>query len=134
VLGLDFPIDGFGLIHGDLNGGNIHVSSSGDATIFDFDHFGYGWRAYDLTSFYRGPDSSAEQQERANAFFEGYETVRPLTEAERASLPAFAACRELWDTGDMLRAAAWYGDSWAGETICERTLKSVQEALKPLSW
>lgn len=69
-------------------------------TLFDFDHCGYGWRAYDLAPFYHAPDALQK------AFFQGYETLRPLTQGERDCLPIFAKLRMLWDAGDMLATEA----------------------------
>lgn len=46
----ELPVNGesYGIIHGDLNPSNIHLDQSGNITIFDFDHCGYGWRIHDL--------------------------------------------------------------------------------------
>ena len=87
--------DEYGIIHGDIHPGNLHFQ--GDRiTLFDFDHCAYGWRAYDLTPALSLPD---EQRE---AFLQGYESLRPLSEDERALLPTFAKLRTLWDIGDFL--------------------------------
>jgi Ser/Thr protein kinase RdoA (MazF antagonist) len=40
----------FPIIHGDLHGGNGHFAGPRQLTLFDFDHGGYGWRAYDRKS------------------------------------------------------------------------------------
>lgn len=52
VESLTKTTENFGLIHGDLNESNIHFDKEAGFTIFDFDHCGYGWRAYDLTPFW----------------------------------------------------------------------------------
>ena len=95
VKSLSIDNDEYGIIHGDLHPGNMHFQE-GQVTLFDFDHCGYGWRAYDLAPFYHAPDALQK------AFIQGYETLRPLTQGERDCLPIFAKLRMLWDAGDML--------------------------------
>lgn len=119
----------YGLIHADTHDGNIHVAADGTFTLFDFDHCGFGWRAYDLATYYRHPTADGEERQKWTAFLAGYEDVRPLTAAERDSMPVFRACRALWDVGDWLRAAQWTGDAWALDRLCQRTLKRVREPL-----
>ncbi len=83
------------IIHGDLHSGNIRFEGD-QVTFFDFDHCAYGWRAYDVGPMSFLPEAKFEK------IMEGYESVRPLSEGERASLPVFAKLRRLWDIGDML--------------------------------
>ena len=40
----------FGYVHGDPHGRNTHVDGEGRLTAFDFDHGGFGWRAYDVVT------------------------------------------------------------------------------------
>ena len=119
----------YGPIHADPHDGNIHVTAEGTFTLFDFDHCGFGWRAYDLAPFYRHPAAPEEGRRKWTAFLAGYEEVRTLSASERDSLPVFTACRALWDVGDWLRAAHWSGDAWALDGLCKRTLKRVREPL-----
>lgn len=95
VKKFDASGDQYGIIHGDLHPGNLHFQGE-RVTLFDFDHCAYGWRAYDLATVFSLPN---EQRE---AFFRGYESLRPLSDEERALLPVFAQLRTLWDIGDVL--------------------------------
>ncbi len=119
----------YGPIHADAHDSNMHVTAEGTFMLFDFDHCGFGWRAYDLATFYRHPRESGEEQQKWTAFLAGYEEVRPLTVAERDSLPVFKASRALWDVGDWLRATQWTGDAWTLDGLCQRTLKRVRQPL-----
>lgn len=95
VTALSTDADEYGVIHGDMHFGNMHFD--GDrVTLFDFDHCAYGWRAYDLVAALFLPEA------QQNAFFEGYESLRPLSTEERDSIPVFAKLRTLWDMGDMM--------------------------------
>lgn len=95
VKSLSTDKDEYGIIHGDLHPGNMHFQGN-QVTLFDFDHCGYGWRAYDLAPFSDAPSTLQK------AFLQGYESLRPLSEDERECLPVFAKLRMLWDAGDIL--------------------------------
>ncbi len=118
----------YGIIHADLHRGNTHLSDDGRFVTFDFDHCGFGLRAYDLVTFYRGPDAPDEDRERWTAFLAGYQQVRPLSPAEVDSFPALAACRTMWDIGDWLGAADRTGDAWVTEARIAKLLEHVRKA------
>ncbi len=96
----------YGLIHGDLHRGNFHLDPQGSPTFFDFDHGGYGWRAYDLATCKAGMS-----EESGNAFLDGYESLRPLSTLERECIPVFQKIRPIWDIGDILAMRTAWGDS-----------------------
>ena len=108
----------YGLIHGDLHNRNFRVTESGALTLFDFDHGGYGWRAYDLATC-RGPLSD----EAWCAFLDGYQSVRSLSDAELEIIPTFQKIRPIWDLGDVLAMrSAWgpgdeFGDRFADDIL-----------------
>lgn len=95
IASLDVSGDEFGVIHSDLHLGNIHFVGN-QPTIFDFDHCAYGWRAYELAMIEFMPDWQKAE------LLKGYESVRPLSKAERDCIPVFAKLRRLWDIGDSL--------------------------------
>ncbi|MFN8558035.1 MAG: phosphotransferase [Dehalococcoidia bacterium] len=103
----------FGLIHADLNSGNILRTPDGGFTLIDFDHCAYGWRAYDLAPFWK------RGGETWSAFLAGYESVRPLSAAEREAMPAFAAMRDLWDVGDLLAMMPAWGKAPSDQFLDE---------------
>ena len=96
----------YGIIHGDMHGGNSAVTERGDFTFFDFDHGGYGWRAYDLATC-----KGRLTEDAWRACLEGYQQIRPLSVAEIDSVPIFQKLRPIWDKGDMLAMRAAWGDS-----------------------
>lgn len=91
--GFDPGPGGWGIIHGDLYWGNLHFDKHNQITIFDFDLCGHGWRAYDLAYYY----TRIPQSVRAAAL-EGYESLRPLADAEREMLTTFG--RLAWIRAD----------------------------------
>ncbi|MBQ1049679.1 phosphotransferase [Micromonospora sp. C51] len=125
-------IDGaYGIIHADLHRGNTHIDGDGRFVTFDFDHCGFGLRAYDLVALYRGPDSPEEDRHRWAAVLAGYQQVRPLSRSEVVSFPVLAACRALWDIGDWLGAADRTGDAWVTDAVIAKLLADVGKADVP---
>jgi len=121
----------YGIIHADLHRANTNIDGDGRFVTFDFDHCGFGLRVYDLTVYYRGPDSPGEERERRAALLAGYQQVRPLSPSEVAGLPVLAACRALWDIGDWLAAANRNGDAWMTEAVIAKLLADVSTACSP---
>lgn len=95
VKGVSLGQDEFGIIHGDMNTGNVHFNGN-ELIVFDFDHCAYGWRAYDLSI------SLFLAREKRDAMLRGYQSRRSLSKKERESLPVFSKLRRLWDIGDMI--------------------------------
>ncbi|MCP2014403.1 Ser/Thr protein kinase RdoA (MazF antagonist) [Deinococcus sp. HSC-46F16] len=108
----------FGFIHGDLHTGNLRVEQ-GRCTVFDFDHGGQGWRAYDLAVLRMSlPDGPWA------ALLEAYRSVRPFSAEEEEALPLLARVRELWDPGDFL--AMLYTGAWGPPTLPEKGLERIR--------
>jgi Ser/Thr protein kinase RdoA (MazF antagonist) len=93
----------FGYCHGDAGGNNAHVDNDGRVTFFDFDFCGLGWRAYDLATFLSGESTAVIE-----ALLQGYQTVRLLSDEERAALPLFQIAQSIW----MLGTRASYINEW----------------------
>lgn len=126
IGGLDLPPGAYGPIHADLNPSNIHVRDDGGFAVFDFDHCGFGWRAYDLIALYPAPDAPEPEWDGWSQLLAGYQSVRPLSQTERDAMPAFAGCHELWNAGDWVRAASWAGRRWEPDRLCTRTLDRIR--------
>jgi len=97
----------WGVCHGDLTGGNAHLTENGELTLYDFEYCGPGWRAYDLAVFRW---ALALSRERLNwdeshvhrlwsAFLQGYRTERQLHDADVEAVPAFVLARQFWYLG-----------------------------------
>ena len=73
--------------------------------IYDFDCYGYGWRAYDISVFLwnRAFDWSktgkAKRTRRWNSFLKGYTQVRTLSERELEATKVFVPLRHIWLLG-----------------------------------
>jgi Ser/Thr protein kinase RdoA (MazF antagonist) len=99
-----------GACHGDLHGGDVRYSPSGEPTLFDFGSSGSGWRALDVGVFegiVDWMDISTEGTERrkreTGEFLEGYTSVRTLSSAECDVIGIGTAVRHLSLMGIVLR-------------------------------
>lgn len=94
---------GWGIIHGDPQTMNCHITDDGEIAFFDFDHCGFGWRGYDLAYCLRhsGTVGDRHGDDIRAAAIDGYETVRPMSPAEHNML-------------QTLGQAAWIREGTAG--------------------
>jgi Ser/Thr protein kinase RdoA (MazF antagonist) len=97
----------YGICHGDHHGGNAHIDEHGQITLFDFDCFGYGWRAYDIAVFLWGKTgfgnwsrkNTNDRRRMWNAFLKGYSEIRTLDEAELEAVKVFVPIRHIFLIG-----------------------------------
>lgn len=82
-----------GPCHGDLHGADVLYTDAGDPGIFDFESSGAGFRALDLAVYGGSPDwmdtgreATARRERGISEFLDGYESVRELSDGERAVL------------------------------------------------
>jgi Ser/Thr protein kinase RdoA (MazF antagonist) len=104
LLSKEAPV--YGICHGDFNRTNVHFDDADAPTVFDFDCFGYGWRAYDLAVFgWQAGDfgwsktAKANRTRRWNLFLRGYEEHRTLSAAEHEAVKVFPPIRQIWNMG-----------------------------------
>ena len=84
--------DRYGLIHSDLNINNVIVNGE-IVQILDFDDCGFGWFLYDLSTSVLEYDVGIE--DKINAWIRGYETVRMLSDEDKAMIPTFIVMRKI---------------------------------------
>jgi Ser/Thr protein kinase RdoA (MazF antagonist) len=93
----------YGVCHGDVNDGNFHVGEDDQWALLDFEYFGYGWRVFDIATFFNNQIHQLGKAERTKnileAFLEGYQSVRTLSQAELEALPSFVVLRQIWLLG-----------------------------------
>ncbi|MDE2371513.1 MAG: phosphotransferase [Burkholderiales bacterium] len=82
----------FGMIHADFVPENLLLDGR-RLQLIDFDDAGFGWHMFELaTALYFSIDDPRYAEIEA-ALFAGYDSVKPLTAADRATLPLFLALR-----------------------------------------
>ena len=115
----------YGISHGDIHHGNVHFGNDGSITLFDFDCFGYGWRAYDIAVYLwhqqlnrPASDKDDPKQKQWEDFLNGYSSVRQLNPNELKAINAFVAIRDIWLMGMHLgslernRGCDWLSDGY----------------------
>jgi Ser/Thr protein kinase RdoA (MazF antagonist) len=112
LAGLPRRLPDYGACHGDLHSGNVRFDAAGQPTLFDFDCWGYGWRAYDLAVFlwnsYLERRPKRWRDSRWRAFLRGYEAIRPLPADLHEFLPHFLVARQVWLMGlDCAGSSGW---------------------------
>ena len=124
---------GVGFCHGDFHGGNALVED-GVATLLDFDDCGMGWFAYDLASFLWTCQGFEQEHREAiwADFLLGYESVRPLAEADRKAVEPLILVREIWALGAWATGAPHWGDSWFRTEDFALRIPAVEERLRRL--
>ena len=98
----------FGICHGDLHGGNLHIHD-GKVTHFDFEECAFGYRVYDLATFKWGVCMGDAGPKRWAAFLGGYESVRPVAEEALSLVNTFVIIRELAETAYGIRHVHYFG-------------------------
>jgi Ser/Thr protein kinase RdoA (MazF antagonist) len=125
----------YGSCHGDHHGGNLHWDEKSGITLFDFDCYGYGWRAYDLAVFRWIHNSWEAQTSRAqkakntrkwNAFLCGYEMERALSKGELQAVDYFVVLREIWLMGLHTQGAYAWGTGWINDGYFDHHLSYIK--------
>lgn len=87
----------FGICHGDLYPSNLHISSSGKVTFFDFDACCCSWFVMDIAGFCYAATQTYKYAAKLNkSFLEGYREIRPLNAEEVELVPYFGAVNRIW--------------------------------------
>ena len=100
----------FGVCHGDFHGGNLHVHQD-TVTLFDFEECAFGYRLYDIATFKWDVCGGSDERNSAAwlAFLIGYESIRPLSNAERSLIETFVVLRELAELAYGIRHVGYFG-------------------------
>ncbi|MBC8756556.1 phosphotransferase [Kordia sp. YSTF-M3] len=125
----------YGVCHGDFHYGNIFSGENDEISVFDFDCFGYGWRAYDISVFLWScvPENNWEQDnldKRAllwKAFLDGYLSLKPLSEAEIKAAYVFVAIRHIWLLGIHVNGVSAWGTSWIHDKYFDEAITFIKK-------
>ena len=102
----------FGLIHADLRHANLLIDNEKKLVqVIDFDDSGFGWYLYDLAASLTFIEHRSYVPKLVEAWLEGYQTVRKLSEEELNEIPTFIMMRRM-------QLIAWVG-SRDNETAAE---------------
>ena len=86
----------YGICIDDVNPINFHINDNNVITIFDFDQCGYSYRAFEIGKFISSIHSTKKKYEISNAFIDGYQQVRQLTDEELLAIPYYELLSVIW--------------------------------------
>lgn len=130
-----------GLCHGDVHDFNVHIDASGKLTLFDFEEFHIGWRAFDLATFLRvlimrhegglGMMGGAEFESSRMyqcwlSFLSGYDQVRPLAAVEHRAIYAFVPIRRVLEMGWVAKNARVFGSKTCRPKYFDRGIDFIE--------
>lgn len=112
-----------GAVHLDLWFDNMHVSPGGRITFFDFDFCGNGWlcmdMAYYVLQIHATEKDDAGRAEKTARFYEGYESVCPMSAEEKRLIPMLGICMYFFYLGIQSQRY----DNWSNVFLNEIYLK-----------
>jgi Ser/Thr protein kinase RdoA (MazF antagonist) len=118
-----------GFCHGDLHGGNAHVTDNGTVTFFDFDSAGPGWRAYDIATYRWATNAMRLEGGRDDCwddFLTGYREVRDLGVGDLAAVPLFVAARHIWLIGLHAQLTPSIGRMYLSDEAVDRHFRVLR--------
>lgn len=130
-----------GICHGDIHDLNAHLDSDGSLSILDFEDWHYGWRTYDLATFFRtlvlrhslnlgdmahGGIENDELFGCWQSFLTGYQQVRQLSRGEHMSIYALVPIRRAIEMARSVKNARLFGVMNITPQYLERGLKFME--------
>lgn len=88
----------WGLIHADLHAGNLMADGSA-LTVIDFDDSGFGYYMFDFAASVDLVEHRSGAPAKALDWMRGYESVSPLSEADKVAACALSALRRIASLG-----------------------------------
>jgi Ser/Thr protein kinase RdoA (MazF antagonist) len=120
-----------GAVHLDIWFDNMHISPHGDVTLFDFDFCGNGWQALDLAYFnvqlFNTEFDANEYQRKLERFFEGYESITPISNEEKHILPYLAVSIWFFYLGVQCQGFDDWGNLFISEDYFKRFMGMIQK-------
>ncbi|OQP62093.1 aminoglycoside phosphotransferase [Niastella vici] len=81
-----------GVVHLDIWFDNMNIHNNEEVTIFDFDFCGNGWLVHDIAYYmlqlFNTEREPGQYELKLEHFLKGYESVTPISEAEKQLIPA----------------------------------------------
>lgn len=117
----------YGVCIGDVNANNFHINGNNDITLFDFDQCGYGYRAFEIGKFISSIPALKNKRNIAQAFIDGYQQVRQLTQEEMIAIAYFEIISVIWVMAIHVYNADRIGYKALEKPFWERRLAILKE-------
>lgn len=120
-----------GVVHLDIWFDNMHIAPSGDITLFDFDFCGNGWQYLDVAYFnvqlFNTEFGTNEYRHKLQRFFEGYESIIPISAEEKHILPYLTVCIWFFYLGIQCQRFDDWGNLFISEDYFKRFMGMIQK-------
>ena len=116
----------WGVCWGDPHSGNVHFTVDNQITLFDFDQCGYGWCIFDLAKFLQVSSNAGINRQVRDAFFNGYQQIQQLTEAETSCLQALTKMAHIWAWKISINAVTFHNWSKLDRFYVNRYLNQLK--------
>lgn len=100
----------FGFCHGDLHGGNACFIDN-SLNFFDFEHCGFGLRAYDIAVF-RWSAIIGKRESQWKAFLKGYLSIYSLSNKDLELTNYLIAVRDIWVMAQDIKKTQYFGEEY----------------------
>jgi len=112
-----------GVVHMDIWFDNMNITPQGDINLFDFDFCGNGWLcsdiAYYILQLHSTEKDEAEREAKKKSFFEGYESIAPISAEEKRLIPMLGVSMYFFYLGIQCQRY----DNWSNVFLNETYLK-----------
>lgn len=117
----------FGICTGDINFRNFHINDRNEITLFDFDQCGYGYRAFELGKFLSAMHPLEDKNRCMEAFLNGYQSIRKLSETEVQAIPYFEILAIIWVLTIYVDNADWLGYTLLDKSFWKRRIDILKD-------
>jgi Ser/Thr protein kinase RdoA (MazF antagonist) len=134
LLGKKLPW--YGLIHGDVNFGNLRYSGNNKLYFIDFELCSNYYRLLDLSNladaFHFGLDTGTHLNDKTEEIISGYNSVRKISENEEIALSIFPVIRSIVRYSKRFTDVYDFGDNtnYKSDQFLEERIRQVRLYLK----
>ena len=114
------PRDAYGIVGEHFSGTDNHWADDTTPVFFSFSAAARGWRAFDLAAFLWRTQLYGIPCEIREAYLEGYDSVRPISAAERAILPALTELKMIQIIAFHTALTRWMGAAFQDDAYWDR--------------
>ncbi|MDX2256991.1 MAG: homoserine kinase [Pseudanabaenaceae cyanobacterium bins.39] len=116
---------------GDPHSGNVHFTENNEATLFDFDQCGYGWRTFDIAKFLQVTLQAGISPSVRKAFLQGYQQIHPLEEIELQSMQPLMQVAQIWSWAISVKSAIVHNHSKLDKIYFQQRLEHFKMLRSP---
>jgi Ser/Thr protein kinase RdoA (MazF antagonist) len=125
-----------GVVHLDIWFDNLNIYNNEEITLFDFDFCGNGWLLLDIAYYVLQLANTEREPEtyqlKLNSFYKGYESITPISEAEKQLIPAASVSLYIFYLGVQCSRFENWTNTFLNETYLKRYINQLVKRLYEL--